>query len=54
MSNCIIKCFYDTANNIKNKDYPTKIVLSVGGSGTQFVWSTFTDNKQNCLNNLHP
>ena len=52
MSNCVIKCFYDTANNIPNTDYKTKIALSIGGSGTQFVCSTFNDNKINCLNNL--
>tara|TARA_Y100001958_G_C21246191_1_gene576454 strand:+ start:3022 stop:5058 length:2037 start_codon:yes stop_codon:yes gene_type:complete len=52
MSNCVIKCFYDTANNIKNKEYSTKIALSIGGSGTQFKWSTFTDNKKKCLSNL--
>ena len=51
MSNCVIKCFYDTANNVPNTN-KTKIALSIGGSVTQFVWSTFNDNKINCLNNL--
>jgi len=53
-TNKIIKCFYDSANNNTVKTKPTKVCISIGGSGTQFNWGDFNGEKNQvkAFNNL--